>query len=155
MSLPSRGDLGVILYQTGLPLALSYTDIFDATQSAKELQATYNPQNATAVGGRISSEPFVGAKDALSLFVTIALAGATDISLKVQARYRVWEDWADLQILNQASGVLSNVQTFSADGTYIVQTASGYTTGQIRLVAKYSGAIAAGTQIKVQARMTH
>lgn len=155
MSLPSRGDLGVILYQTGLPLALSYTDIFDATQSAKELQATYNPQNATAVGGRISSEPFVGAKDALSLFVTIALAGATDISLKLQGRYKVSESWADLQTVEQTSGTVASAQVFSADGNYIVQTASAYTTGQIRLVAKYSGAIAAGTQIKVQARMTH
>lgn len=155
MSLPSRGDLGVILYQTGLPLALSYTDIFDATQSAKELQATYNPQNATAVGGRISSEPFVGAKDALSLFVTIALAGATDITLKLQGRYNVSEPWADLQTVEQASGTITSAQVFAADGNYIVQTASGYTTGQIRLVAKYSGAIAAGTQIKVQARMTH
>jgi len=155
MSLPSRGDLGVILLQTGLPLALSYTDIFDATQSTKELQATYNPQNATAVGGRISSEPFVGAKDALSLFVTIALAGATDISLKLQGRYKVSESWADLQTVEQTSGTVASAQVFSADGNYIVQTASAYTTGQIRLVAKYSGAIAAGTQIKVQARMTH
>lgn len=154
MSLKSRGDLGVILLQTGLPIAQSYTDIFDATQSAAELQTTYNPQNATAVGGRISSEPFVGAKDALSLFVTIALAGATDISVKLQGRYSVSEPWADLQTVQQTAGTTASEQTFSADGNYILQTSSGYTTGQVRLVAKYSGAIAAGTQIKVQARMT-
>jgi hypothetical protein len=155
MSLPSRGDLGIILFQTGLPLALSYTDIFDATQSAKELQATYNPQDATAVGGRISSEPFVGAKDAISLFVKIVLAGATNISLKIQGRYKVAEDWADLQSIDESTGTVSSAHTFAADGQYIVQTASAYTTGQIRLVAKYTGAIAAGTQIKVQARTTH
>lgn len=152
MSLPSRGDLGVILYQTGLPLALSYTDIFDATQSAKELQATYNPQNATAVGGRISSEPFTGAKDALTLFVTIELHVATDVSIKLQGRYAEGEPWADLQSVREDTGATAAAHTFTADGTYIVQTSSAYTCAQVRVLAKATGG-GVGTSIVVKGRM--
>ena len=93
MALPSRGDFGIILYKTGLPLGIAYTDITDTAQSVTELTGAYTGHTVTAVGGRSTSEPFVGAKDALSLFVTIALAGATDIRIKVQGRYKTAEPW--------------------------------------------------------------
>lgn len=154
MALPSRGDFGIILYKTGLPLGIAYTDITDTAQSVTELTGAYTGHTVTAVGGRSTSEPFVGAKDALSLFVTIALAGATDIRIKVQGRYKTAEPWCDLQSVREDDGTIAAEHTFPANGTICVQTASHYTTGQMRVVAYATGAIAGGTSVKIQARIT-
>ena len=86
------------------------------------------------------------------MFVTVTLAGATDIKLKLQSRYQEGDAWADMQTQRCDTGSTTLEQTFSADGTVLVQTINELSTGQIQLVALADGAIAAGTTVIVKAR---
>lgn len=145
-------QLGII-YDKVQPLVVaSYVDKFGTSQSVKELTGAYTAQDATPTGTRISSEPFTGAKDALTLFVTIELHVATDVSIKLQGRYAEGEPWADLQSVREDTGATAAAHTFTADGTYIVQTSSAYTCAQVRVVAKTTGG-GDGTSIVVKGRM--
>lgn len=144
-------QLGIIL-DLSQPAAGTYVDRFGTTQSVKSLGAAYTAQDATATGSRISSEPFTGAKDALSLFVTVDLHAATDVSVKLQGRYAEGEPWCDMQSVREDTGATAAAHTFTADGTYLVQTSSAYTCAQVRVVAKATGG-GDGTSIIVKGRM--
>ena len=114
----------------------------------------YAAQGAALVAGRDYSRPAIGKSQKLSLFVTVTLAGATDIKLKLQSRYQEGDAWADMQTQRCDTGSTTLEQTFSADGTVLVQTINELSTGQIQLVVLAEGAIAAGTIVIVKARCT-
>ncbi len=151
MSVPKPGDLGIILAKAGA-VGVSYVDISGNTQAYTLITGSYAAQGAALV--RDYSRPAIGKSQKLSLFVTVTLAGATDIKLKLQSRYQDGDAWADMQTQRCDTGSTTLEQTFSADGTVLVQTINELSTGQIQLVALADGAIAAGTIVTVKARCT-
>ena len=153
MSVPKPGDLGIILAKAGA-VGVSYVDISGNTQAYTLIHGLYAAQGAALVAGRDYSRPAIGKSQKLSLFVTVTLAGATDIKLKLQSRYQEGDAWADMQTQRCDTGSTTLEQTFSADGTVLVQTINELSTGQIQLVVLAVGAIAAGTIVIVKARCT-
>lgn len=153
MSVPKPGDLGIILAKAGA-VGASYFDISGNTQAYTLITGSYAAQGAALVAGRDYSRPAIGKSQKLSLFVTVTLAGATDIKLKLQSRYQDGDAWADMQTQRCDTGSTTLEQTFSADGTVLVQTINELSMGQIQLVALADGAIAAGTIVTVKARCT-
>ena len=153
MSVPKPGDLGIILAKAGA-VGASYVDISGNTQAYTLIHGLYAAQGAALVAGRDYSRPAIGKSQKLSLFVTVTLAGATDIKLKLQSRYQEGDAWADMQTQRCDTGSTTLEQTFSADGTVLVQTINELSTGQIQLVVLAVGAIAAGTIVIVKARCT-
>jgi len=153
MSVPKPGDLGIILAKAGA-VGAAYVDISGNTQSYTLIHGLYAAQGAALVAGRDYSRPAIGKSQKLSLFVTVTLAGATDIKLKLQSRYQEGDAWADMQTQRCDTGSTTLEQTFSADGTVLVQTINELSTGQIQLVVLAEGAIAAGTIVIVKARCT-
>lgn len=153
MSVPKPGDLGIILAKAGA-VGASYVDISGNTQAYTLIHGLYAAQGAALVAGRDYSRPAIGKSQKLSLFVTVRLAGATDIKLKLQSRYQEGDAWADMQTQRCDTGSTTLEQTFSADGTVLVQTINELSTGQIQLVVLAEGAIAAGTIVIVKARCT-
>ena len=148
---PKNNDLGTILAKAGA-VGASYVDISGNTQAYTLITHPYTAQGAALVAGRDYSRPAIGKSQKLSLFVSVALAGATDIKLKLQSRYQDGDAWADMQNQRCDTGSTTLEQTFSADGTVLVQTINELSTGQIQLVALADGAIAAGTTVIVKAR---
>lgn len=153
MSVPKPGDLGIILAKAGA-VGAAYVDISGNTQAYTLIHGLYAAQGAALVAGRDYSRPAIGKSQKLSLFVTVTLAGATDIKLKLQSRYQEGDAWADMQTQRCDTGSTTLEQTFSADGTVLVQTINELSTGQIQLVVLAEGAIAAGTIVIVKARCT-
>ena len=153
MSVPKPGDLGIILAKAGA-VGASYVDISGNTQAYTLIHGLYAAQGAALVAGRDYSRPAIGKSQKLSLFVTVTLAGATDIKLKLQSRYQEGNAWTDMQTQRCDTGSTTLEQTFSADGTVLVQTINELSTGQIQLVVLADGAIAAGTIVIVKARCT-
>ena len=153
MSVPKPGDLGIILAKAGA-VGAAYVDISGNTQAYTLIHGLYAAQGAALVAGRDYSRPAIGKSQKLSLFVTVTLAGATDIKLKLQSRYQEGDSWADMQTQRCDTGSTTLEQTFSADGTVLVQTINELSTGQIQLVVLAEGAIAAGTIVIVKARCT-
>lgn len=153
MSVPKPGDLGIILAKAGA-VGAAYVDISGNTQAYTLIHGLYAAQGAALVAGRDYSRPAIGKSQKLSLFVTVTLAGATDIKLKLQSRYQDGDAWADMQTQRCDTGSTTLEQTFSADGTVLVQTINELSTGQIQLVVLAEGAIAAGTIVIVKARCT-
>lgn len=152
MSVPKPGDLGIILAKAGA-VGASYVDISGNTQAYTLITGSYAAQGAALVAGRDYSRPAIGKSQKLSLFVTVRLAGATDIKLKLQSRYQDGDAWADMQTQRCDTGSTTLEQTFSADGTVLVQTINELST-EIQLVVLADGAIAAGTIVIVKARCT-
>lgn len=153
MSVPKPGDLGIILAKAGA-VGAAYVDISGNTQAYTLIHGLYAAQGSALVAGRDYSRPAIGKSQKLSLFVTVTLAGATDIKLKLQSRYQEGDAWADMQTQRCDTGSTTLEQTFSADGTVLVQTINELSTGQIQLVVLADGAIAAGTIVIVKARCT-
>ena len=153
MSVPKLGALGIILAKAGA-VGAAYVDISGNTQAYTLIHGLYAAQGAALVAGRDYSRPAIGKSQKLSLFVTVTLAGATDIELKLQSRYQDGDAWADMQTQRCDTGSTTLEQTFSADGTVLVQTINELSTGQIQLVVLADGAIAAGTIVIVKARCT-
>lgn len=149
MSVPKPGDLGIILAKAGA-VGAAYVDISGNTQAYTLIHGLYAAQGAALVAGRDYSRPAIGKSQKLSLFVTVTLAGATDIKLKLQSRYQEGDAWADMQTQRCDTGSTTLEQTFSADGTVLVQTINELSTGQIQLVVLAEGAIAAGTIVKAR-----
>lgn len=115
MSVPKPGDLGIILAKAGA-VGAAYVDISGNTQAYTLIHGLYAAQGAALVAGRDYSRPAIGKSQKLSLFVTVTLAGATDIKLKLQSRYQEGDAWADMQTQRCDTGSTTLEQTFSADG---------------------------------------
>lgn len=150
---PKAGDLGIILSKTG-DASGAYVDISGTTQQSTAITGSYTAQGDAAVGGRYFSIIHGGASSALSLFVTVNLAVATDMTVKLQVRYGDAEPWCDIQSVNEATGTTSVEHTLTA-GSVCIQTASHQATGQCRVMAKATagGAMTANDFILVKARV--
>lgn len=148
---PKSNDLGIILAKAGAAGA-TYVDISGTTQDYTVITGSYAAQGAALVGGRDFSAPSAGMGSRLSLFATVALAGATDIKLKLQSRYQESAPWCDVQTTRRDTGATALEQTINADGTVLIQTPDALSTYQVRVMALADGAIAAGTTVVVKAR---
>ena len=149
---PRANDLGIIFCKNGSGSG-TYVDITNRTQQIGNLTLAYTEQVTTIpTGGSVDyAHPYVGGRYALSLEVTVTLALADSISVKLQGRYQDSDPWADLQTVRQDSGVVSNEHLFGSAGYYALQTTSALAVPQIRIVAKYSGAgVAVGDYVEVK-----
>lgn len=147
-------DLGIIYDKNGLPAGATYVDVAGVTQLVGTLTGSYTEQvTVPAPGGLVDySHPYVGNRDALTLFVDVALLVATSIKLKLQGRYDSSAVWTDLQLLRQDTGVPSAEITLSAAGTYALQTASVLAVSQLRVVALAAGGVEYGAGDSVVVR---
>lgn len=137
-------DLGIIYDKNGLPAGATYVDVAGVTQLVGTLTGSYTEQVTVPLGSVDYSHPYVGNRDALTLFIDVALLVATSIKLKLQGRYDSTSVWTDLQLLRQDTGVPSAEITLSAAGTYALQTASVLAVSQIRVVAEAAGGVEYG-----------
>lgn len=151
---PRPGDLGIIFAKNGAGSG-SYTDIADQAQAFGQLTTSYTEQQPALSGGVVDySHPWLGASEALSLFCTVTLSGATAIKVKLQGRADSAAPWADLQSARENTGVVAAEHALGA-GTVVIQTSSSMTVPQVRVVAAATapGALAAGDQITVKGRV--
>jgi hypothetical protein len=151
----TSSDLGIVLYLIGVPGATTYVDRRGVLVPAETLTTTYQPMAGTEA--LKTSIMYQGAATAISLFALINLNAATSINVKVQALYgndpAIDANWADMQIVKELDGTTANVAAFTANGTYLLQSASGYTVGGLRVLAQAVGAgFTANDYIKVGAR---
>ena len=102
-------------------------------------------------GGVDTSKPYLDATIGMTLAVRMEFANVTAIKLRCDFR-RADEvndasAWAPLQLVNQTSGVTASEQTITGTTETIrvgLQTASEYTAGQIRIMAKYTAGVTPG-----------
>ena len=134
-ALARANNLGTIYDKNGNGLG-TYTDVAGVTQDIGTLTTAYTEQVTAPLGSVDYSHPFVGAREAISMSVDIALSTATSIQMKLQGRYDASAAWADIQLVRQDTGAVAAVVNFAAAGTYLVQTASILAVSQIRVVAK-------------------
>lgn len=143
----NKNQLGIIYAKNGTG-AGTYVDVVGVTQAKGVLTTSATEQSTTPLGPVDYSHPFTGARQALSLFVKIALSASTAIVVQLQGRSGIGEAWADLQLVRQDTGVVQAQHSLVA-GDYILQTSSTLSVGQIRVVAAASGAPAVGDEITV------
>lgn len=142
--------LGVIFAKNGTGSG-SYVDVSDQTQATGQLTTSYTEQQPSIPASGVDcSHPWVGARQALGLFVTVGLSVATAVKVKLQGRADSAAPWADLQTAREDTGSVAAEHTFAA-GTFVVQTASALTVPQIRIVAAATaaGALDVADQISV------
>lgn len=139
-ALPRENDLGIVYYKNGTGSG-TYLDIAGVQQSIGTLTGSYTEQTTIPLGAVDYSHPWVGIRDALSVFVDISLGVATSIKFKLQGRYDSTGTWTDIQTVRQDTGATLAEQTFAAAGTYLVQTASILAVSQIRVVAQAAGGV--------------
>lgn len=132
---PLSHDLGIIFYANGIG-SPTYVDIASVTQQIGTLSSVYTEQITVPKGQVDYSHPWVGSPVALSLFVDIGLLSATSIKMKLQGRYDTAGVWTDLQTVREDTAATGAEQTFTAAGTYLVQTSSILAVPQIRIVAQ-------------------
>lgn len=149
-ALARDNNLGTIYSKNGNGTG-TYLDIAGVTQEIGTLTTAYTEQVTVPLGAVDYSHPWVGARDAISMSVDIALSTATSIQLKLQGRYDASAAWADIQLVRQDTGVVGSVVNFVAPGTYLVQTASILAVSQIRVVAKSPDAADEDDNIVVRA----
>lgn len=150
---PRSNDLGVIYYANGNGSG-TYTDISGTTQLVGTLTGSYTEQVTSGPGLVDYSHPWVGAREALSLFVDVTLGAATSIEVKLQGRYDSTAPWTDIQTVQETSGAVASFHSFTVAGTYLLQTSSALSVPQIRIVAKASGGgFGADDSIRVRAWM--
>ena len=119
-ALARANNLGTIYDKNGNGLG-TYTDVAGVTQDIGTLTTAYTEQVTAPLGSVDYSHPFVGAREAISMSVDIALSTATSIQMKLQGRYDASAAWADIQLVRQDTGAVAAVVNFAAAGTYLVQ----------------------------------
>lgn len=139
-------NLGILYDKNGLPAGATYVDIAGVTQLVGTLTGSYTEQvTVPATGGVVDySHPYVGIRDAISMFVDVALLVATSVKMKLQGRYSGTTAWTDIQLVREDTGAVAAEQTFAATGTYLVQTASILAVSQIRVLAEAAGGVEYG-----------
>lgn len=144
-------DLGVIYAASTANSGHTYEDRKGVTQAYIELTNAYTEMTTIETGGVDTSKPFLDATLGMTLAVRMQFHNVTTISLRCDFR-RADEvsdpdAWAPLQLVNQTSGTTASEQAISGANEVIrvgLQTASEYTTGQIRVMAKYTAGTAPG-----------
>lgn len=151
----SFGDLGIVLYLLGNPTGVTYVDRRGVTVPAETLTTGFTPMQGALA--QQTSLLYQGGATAISFWALVHLNTATSITVKVQALYGndpdIDANWADIQIVNGLTGLVSNSFAFTSNGTYLLQTASAYTVGTLRVVAEAAGAgFTATDYVKIAAR---
>lgn len=138
-------DLGVIYAAAEEGNSLTYVDRKGVTQQYIALTGSYLPMTTIETGGVDTSKPYLDATIGMTLAVKMEFDSITTLSLRMEFR-RADEAsnaaaWRPLQLVNQTSGVTAVDQTFTSAGGaeyFALQTASEFTAGQIRVLAKYT-----------------
>jgi len=155
----SANDLGIIYAASGENSGYTYIDRKDVTQAYIELTSAYTEMTTIETGGVDTSKPFLDATIGMTLAVRMEFGNVTEIKLRCDFR-RADEvsdpdAWAPLQLVNQTNGVTASEQTVSGTTETIrvgLQSASEFTAGQIRVMAKYTAGIAPGEGDKLLIR---
>jgi hypothetical protein len=148
---PRANDLGILYSKNGSPAGATYVDVAGVTQLVGTLTTAYTEQVTVPLGIVDYSHPWVGARDAISLFVVVTLSASTDIRVKLQGRYDNSGAWADIQLVREDTGLVLAEHVFTAAGTFAVQTSSILAVPQIRIVSLATGAPAVGDSVVVKA----
>lgn len=133
-------DFGIIYYASGAVPLPTYVDAKGVTQSAIEIDtATYKEMTTVMTAGVDTSKPYAGGTMGLTLSCEFGFDSATEYKIKLQCK-RVEETlWKDLQIaLQDDPGTIAAAQTVTGANevkALVFQTASVFTTQQIRIVA--------------------
>lgn len=139
-------DKGLVYVAGGA--VLPYTDRFDAAQSGSVLLTTYTPHSAA---GTDNTAIFVaGLAGGTTAYISLVLGAATSVEVKFQTSYD-GINWADIQSVPGNTGIIGLEASYTATGTYALQTASTAATIWTRLVAKYTGASVVGTELRIAA----
>lgn len=149
-------DLGIIYAASGGGSGLTYTDRKGVTQDYIELTSAYAEMVTVESGGVDTSKPYLDATIGMTLAVRMEFADVTEIKLRCDFR-RADEvgdpdAWAPLQLVNQTSGVTASEQTVAGTAEIIrvgLQSASEYTAGQIRVMAKQTAGVTPGAGDKL------
>lgn len=149
-------DLGIIYAACGANAGYTYVDRKNVTQDYIELTSTYTEMITVETGGVDTSKPFLDATLGMTLAVRMEFADVTEIKLRCDFR-RADEvgdpdAWAPLQLVNQTSGVTASEQTVAGTAEIIrvgLQSASEYTAGQIRVMAKQTAGVTPGAGDKL------
>ena len=152
-------DLGVIYAASTANSGHTYEDRKGVTQAYIELTSAYTEMTTIETGGVDTSKPFLDATIGMTLAVRMEFGNVTEIKLRCDFR-RADEvsdpdAWAPLQLVNQTNGVTASEQTVSGTTETIrvgLQSASEFTAGQIRVMAKYTAGIAPGEGDKLLIR---
>ena len=144
-------DLGVIYAASTANSGHTYEDRKGVTQAYIELTSAYTEMTTIETGGVDTSKPFLDATIGMTLAVRMEFGNVTEIKLRCDFR-RADEvsdpdAWAPLQLVNQTNGVTASEQTVSGTTETIrvgLQSASEFTAGQIRVMAKYTAGTAPG-----------
>lgn len=145
-------DLGIIVAKKGTPGASTYLDRYNLTQSYSSLTGSYTAHSVSLVGTRDSAKPYVGRPIGFSVWVTVTLDGSPSVSVKLQNRYCSTDPWADVQSVREDTGDTNAEHTFTADGTYLVQSSSLFSGLDMQIVSKAAAAIGANTEVVCKAR---
>lgn len=144
-------DLGIIYAAGGANSGHTYVDRKNVTQDYIELTSAYVEMTTVETGGVDTSKPFLDATLGMTLAVRMEFANVTEIKLRCDFRradeVSDSDAWAPLQLVNQTSGTTASEQTIAGTTETIrvgLQTASEFTAGQIRVMAKYTAGIAPG-----------
>lgn len=150
-------DLGIIYAASQSNSGYTYVDRKGVTQSYIELTGTYTEMTTIESGGVDTSKPFVDATVGMTLTVRMEFANVTEIKIRCDFRRADQvsdpDAWAPIQLVNQTSGTTAGEQTISGTNETIwagLQTASEYTTGQIRVMAKYTAGVSPGKGDKLR-----
>lgn len=152
MSRMYQGDYGIVIHKNGTA-AGTYVDCFGSTQNITALTTSYAAQGDSPVGTRYPSVMIIGVRNALTLFIDVALSVATGVSAKLQVRYDNNGNWMDIQSVRGDTGATLAEHTFVA-GSFALQTASITATGECRVVVKATagGPLALADAIEIRAR---
>lgn len=152
MSRMYQGDYGIVINKNGTA-AGTYVDCFGSTQNITALTTSFSAQGDSPVGTRYPSVMIIGVRNALSLFIDVAISVATGVSAKLQVRYDNNGNWMDVQSVRGDTGATSAEHTFVA-GSFVLQTSSIAATGECRVVVKATagGALALSDSVVVKAR---
>ena len=144
------GDLGIVLYLAGVPAGITYLDRKGVTQNAATLSNAYATMPVPpAPGGIDTAQIYAGLAEAHSLFCRLDFDQATSITIKLEQQYendpRIDTGWMLTQTVRQDTGVVASEQVFlppvAGSQIYVVlQTASAYVSGRLRVSAKAAGA---------------
>jgi hypothetical protein len=151
---PRSNELG-ILYSKNGDGSGTYVDVAGVTQQNGTLTGSFTEQTTVPLGHVDYSHPWVGAMQALSLFVDIGEVGTVTYTVKLQGRTDSSAAWADIQSARQDTGVVAAEHAFTSAGTYLLQTSSALSVPQIRIVGKgvSGGALVAGDFLVVRGWM--
>lgn len=147
-----RHDYGIVYGMNGGAVA-TYTDRFNRAIPYQTLQASL-----TAMLDVDSSIFYPGLTRGLSIWVEVLInpGGATSIDVQVQGSPSPLIDagftgWPPIPTIETNAMTPAITWSFTASGTYLLQTASEFTIDRMRLSAKAQGTALSGDTVTIKA----